>query len=290
MKKRSRVLIRIKRTIITLIILAALGAVFYFGYYQFQLPADQYGVIFTKLNGWDPAVVEPSSFRIEWEGLIPLNLRMEKFVLVPVTKRISATGTLPSSEIYSMYLENNPDFSFSYVFDITYTVKPSSLPFLITEEFLRSDTYSDWLIDFEFVLTADASSLLQKKADDEEYLKKISYNYHLMEKDLLNVLAAEYDFIDFVRFTPVEVTFPDMSLYAEGKRQYFEMEKYHNDVQQSALKETSRRMIEESAKIELLEKYGALFTKYPQLINYYAIYSSDGEKLLPSIELPELEN
>ena len=117
MKKRSRVLIRIKRTLITLIFLAALGAVFYFGYYQFQLPADQYGVIFTKLNGWDPLVVKPASFRIEWEGLIPLNLKMEKFDLLPVTKRISSSGTLPSSEIYSMYLENNPDFSFSYAFD-----------------------------------------------------------------------------------------------------------------------------------------------------------------------------
>ena len=173
---------------------------------------------------------------------------------------------------------------------ITYTVKPSSLPNLITEEFLRSDTYGEWLSDFESVLIADASSLLQQTAEDEEYLKTISYNYHLMVKDLLKILSAEYDLIDFVRFTPVEVVFPDMSLYAEGKRQYYEMEKYHNDVQQSALNETSRRMVEESAKFELLEKYGALFTKYPQLIDYYAIFRSDGEKLLPSIELPELEN
>ena len=289
MKKRSKAVTRIKRVIILLIVLAVLGAAFYFGYYQFQLPADTYGVIFTKLNGWNPAVVKPAEFRLEWEGLIPLNLRIEKFALNPVETTIEAKGQLPSSEEYSLLLENNPDFSYSYKFKVSYIFNPESLPQLVSEEFLRSETFDEWIIIFNETLTSDAASLLQKAASDPAYLEKISYNYTLLGNDFMDSLADKYPGISLISFSPVEINFPDLALYAEGRRQYFVMEKTHNDLESAAIEKTTSRIAEESAKLELLEKYGALFSKYPALIDYYRIFPEDGSELIPSIELPVLD-
>lgn len=290
MKKRSKALTAVKRIILTLIFLAVIGAVFYFGYYQFQLADNTYGVIFTKLNSWDHKLVQPSEFRIEWEGLIPLNLRMEKFTLAPVQATVSAKGELPSSAAYSALLQNSPDFSYEYSFRINYRIKPEGLKQLVTEQFLRSETYPEWISSFNDTLIVEAAALLHKVASDTNLLADISYDQILIGKEFLSVLAEKYPDIDFINVTAVKIIFPDFSLYAEGRRQYFMMEKIHNDFESSALEKTSRKMAEESAKVELLEKYGEIFSKYPVLIDYYRIYSEDGENLIPSIELPVLES
>ena len=288
MRKRSRAGARIKGFFIFLLVAAAAGAVFYFGYYQFQLPADNYAVIFTKLNGWNPEVVKPGVFRTEWEGLIPLNLRMEKYTLLPVLKRINIEGELPSAEVYSTYLENSPDFNYSFSFDISYTLRPDSLPKLTEDDFLRTDNFERMISEFETGFAASAVNFLRVKAEDDAYMRRISFEYQQMETDLMDYLSSEYDYIEFIRFTPVKISFPDLSLYLEGKRQYFEMEKLHIDSQKTAMEKTTARLAEEAAKIELLRKYGAVFSEYPGLLDYYAIFRKDGEKLLPEIVLPDL--
>ena len=292
MKKRSKTGRRILRTFIFLLILAAAGAVFYFGFYQFQLPADSYGVIFTKYTGggWHSDVIAPGSLRFEWEGLLPMNLSIESFTLAPIRSRVKIDGKLPSSDVYGMYLEGNPDFSYSYTFDLTYTLKPDSLYSLVSEDFLRENTFDEWIADTETGLSSDALVFLRKKADNFDYMNGISYNYRLIEDDLVRELSNSHDYLNIISFTPVDIEFPDLALYAEGRRQYFESESYRNEIQHASLEKTTDRIVEESAKLELLEKYGAIFAKYPQLIDYYSIFSADGRDMLPYIELPDLIN
>ncbi len=289
MKKGSKVLKRIRNIILSIIIIAALASVFYFGYYQFQLPSDTYGVIFTKINGWNSKTIMPGTFRFEWEGLIPLNLRIEKYKIAPVNVRISNKGYLPSAEIYRTYLKNTPEFAYSYAFDVVYTLNYESLPYLTSEKFLSSDNVSEWLKDFEAGLLTDAAGFIRKLATDTRYMDRISYDYRLMEDDLVKLLSDKYDYITFVSFTPVEIVFPDMDLYNEGKKQYFEMEQFENDIQQKTLDEATKQLVKESAKLELLEKYGELFTKYPSLIDYYAVSRNNSDTIMPDIELPEVE-
>jgi hypothetical protein len=286
MKKRSKAGARIKGFIIFLLILAAVCGVFYFGYYQFQLTDDTYAVIFTKLNGWNPDVVKPGAFRIEWEGLIPLNLRMEKFSLKPLNSRVILEGELPSAETYASYLENSPAFNYSFTFDISYIIKPDSLPYLVEEEFLRSQNYESINKSYEAGFSSSAVNFLRNKLDNESYMKELSFEYQQIEEDLMDFLSLKYDYIEFIRFTPVKIIFPDLALYFEGKKQYFEMEKHHIDIQKAAMDKTSTRLVEESAKLELLRKYGAVFTEFPSLLDYFAIFKDDGEKLLPGIGVP----
>ena len=183
MKKRSKALIRIRRTILLLLILTALTSVFFFGYYQFQLPADTYGVIFTKINGWNHDVIVPAEFRFEWEGLIPFNLKIEKFTILPTESIISSKGRLPSADVYATYLYGNPDFSYEYSLILIYTVSPGHLTSLVSEDFLRENTIEEWLNDFNTNLTVDAAAMLQTAASDSGYLEGIAYNYDILCSD-----------------------------------------------------------------------------------------------------------
>ncbi len=288
MKKRSRAGKRFRRIFFLILFLAAAGAVFYFGFYQFQMPADTYGVVFTKYtgSGWKNDVLKPGQLRFEWEGLLPVNLEIEKFRLLPAESRISVSGVLPSADVYSLYLEGSPDFSFIFSFDASYVIKEDSLPQLITDEFLRENNMDQWLAEFDKELSAEAYDFVRRKAEDSVYMERISYDYSMLEDDLIKEMSAKHENISFIRFIPVKAVFPDLALYAEGKRQYFEVEKVQNNIQKAALDETTARVAEEAAKLELLEKYGAVFSKYPVLLQYYSIFNSGDGAVLPEIELP----
>jgi len=290
MKKRSRVKARIKGTFIFLLIIAALGAVFYFGYYQFQLPPDTYGVIFTKWvgSGWNQEVVKPGTNHIEWEGLLPTNLKMEKFTISPRRIELSVSGELPSADSYSRYLEGSPDFSYEYRFSLSYTINPDFLPGLVADEFLRSANIENWYTDIEQSMLLDGITFINKKSTDDAYMSRISYNFRMMEDDLLEELSARHEAVDFLKFIPSKVRIPDLDLYSEGKRQYFSMARFNEKINMDALEKTAERLVEESAKLELLDKYGAVFSKYPELINYYAIFQEEGKDMVPEIELPDI--
>ena len=271
-----------------IIILAAAASVFYFGYYQFQLPADTYGVYYTRLNGWNGSVVSPAEFRIEWEGLIPLNLTLHRFRLEPVISDVSAAGVLPSADEYSSFLEGSPDFSYEISLHLVYRLNPESLPDLVTEEFLREDNIDSFYDEFESDLLANAAAFIRRKSTDESYMKNISFNYSLMEKDLISELSGRYSFVDFIKVTPETVKIPDMFLYAEGRRLYYSMTDYNERLRMESQEKTTSRLVEEASKIDLLEKYGEVFTRYPILIDYYSLFREDGAALLPSIEMPDI--
>jgi hypothetical protein len=110
----------------------------------------------------------------------------------------------------------------------------------------------------------------------------------LIEDDLFEELSSRYTAVNFINFLPLSVKMPDLDLYREGKRQYFTMAAFNEKVHMAAIEKAAARLVEESAKLELLDKYGEIFSKYPELINYYAIYKEDGENLIPAIELPDI--
>ena len=275
--------------IITLILLLGIGGTgFYFGWIQIRIPEDTYGVIFTKLSGWDSRVVRPGEFRWEWQNLVPTNMTLHKFSLEPRQSELKLSGSLPSAESYAYYLEGSPDFSFNYSFLVSYSLKPESLPGLVSDSFLRQDNVDEWYSDFEERLVVDAAEYLKTRTLDEAYMKSIEYDYRRMEKDLIEKLAELYDFVNIYKITPKTIKFPDLRLYEEGRRLFMEMTAFSEEVQKAARERAASRIVEETSKLELLEKYGEIFARYPSLIDYYAIFTEEGKSLIPGMELPEL--
>ena len=77
-----------------LLVVIAAGVAFYFGWIQLQLPADTYGVIFTKTNGFEQNVVKPGTFVWRWQRLLPTNLTLFTYQLKPQESEVAKTAKL----------------------------------------------------------------------------------------------------------------------------------------------------------------------------------------------------
>ena len=119
-----------------IILLAAAGAVFYFGWIQFAVPADKYGIMVSKTGGVYPHVIQRGTFAWRPERLLPTNARLFLFPAEPVQTTQIIEGELPSARLYSEWMkivaadsnkEKSADFSYSAAFTITAAVRAESL-------------------------------------------------------------------------------------------------------------------------------------------------------------------
>ncbi len=285
MKKRSK----IAGTIIIILLIAAAGAAFLFGYYQFQLPADTYAVIYTKLNGWNPDVVKPGEFRIEWEGLIPANLSMQKIVILPHQLSIKRSGELPSSDVYSRMIDGDADFSYEAELRISYTLSPETLPALVEDRFLREDNIAGFYNDYDADITAAATSFLTDAVASNP--ESFSADPSKLSDLLYDSLKQDFSALSITMISIYKLVYPDLALYNRVRELYLSSLEVKRELEKSAAEKTATKLSEETAKIELLRKYGELFTSYPALLDYFAL-DNKSAGMLPGLELPDfnLEN
>ena len=80
------------------IIILFAGAVFFIGWGQFAVPAGSYGVMVSKTSGISEKTIVPGEFCWFWERLLPTNVSMRTFSMIPVTKE--TTISTDSETIY----------------------------------------------------------------------------------------------------------------------------------------------------------------------------------------------
>ncbi len=285
MKKRSK----IAGTIIIILLIAAAGAAVIFGYYQFQLPSDTYAVIYTKINGWNPEVVKPGEFRIEWEGLIPANLSMQKIVILPHQLSINRSGELPSSDVYSRMIEGDADFSYEAEIRISYTLTPETLPALVEDRFLREDNINGFYTDYDADITAAVTAFLTDAVTSNP--ESFSADPSKLSDPLYESLNKDFPNLSIAMISINKLIYPDIELYNRVRELYLSSLEVKRELEKSAAEKTATKLSEETAKIELLRKYGELFTSYPALLDYFAL-ENKGNSMLSGLELPDfnLEN
>ena len=83
-----------------LILLGACGTAFWFGLLSIDLEEGEYGVVYTKLKGYEDQAIKSGDFIWRWEALIPTNLTLHTFTLEPRVVALKSSGTLPSGDYY----------------------------------------------------------------------------------------------------------------------------------------------------------------------------------------------
>lgn len=247
------------------------GVIFYFGWVQIQLEENTYAVIFTKLHGYEDEVVTPGVFLWRWDRLIPTNMTLHRFTVTPQEKSISLSGTLPSAEVYTTYLEGSPDFSYDISFRVAFTVRPEALPDLLREHHVTPDTIGSWYEDvFSRCLTEGTamieSRLRQASSGDSPELLQMSLGQDLRER-----LADLFPMLDVHSVTPETMRLPDFDLYRRGKDMYMALMTEKQESEAGALRQSSEFFVTESVRLDMLKKYGELLTEYPVLLDYMKI-------------------
>ena len=265
-----------KLAISLVILLIAGGTAFYFGWVQLQIPANSYGVVFTKTGGWDTSVIRPGEFHWRWERLLPTNFTLHIFPSTPHETSVRSSGSLPSAEVYAGYLEDNPDFSYELELSLAYRVRAVELPRLVREEDLQPAGLEEWYARHDRRMVDRARGLAGELYADVQEESAGPVQLDAFEEELTDRLAEAFPDLEIISAVPTTISLPDFSLYEAGRSLYFDsIEARRSAIAEQAYEAEERRITEES-RLETLRRYGEVLTEYPTLLDYFSLTAEQG--------------
>jgi hypothetical protein len=261
--------------LVVLIILA--GAAFFFGWAQLPVPPGSYGVLRSKTHGLDQAVIRDGEFRWVWYKLVPTNVTTLIFSPARVHAPVAVNGSLPLADTYAAKTGISADFSFNIEGDLSFSIKPGSLPSLVLSRGIRDQA---GLEDYEKSLAGEmvffARERLETYAAREQFAGQSPSGEDLrsastrLEGDLLR----SFPDVENLSFTLRNARLPDFALYATARSLYGDYLARQKELLGAELSAKTERSVNDLFRFDELEKYGELLTRYPALLQYLALRES----------------
>ncbi len=276
-----------RKYVVSFVILLMLAVyVFIAGWVQLSVPVGYFGVLSSKTGGVDPLVLRGGTFRWAWERLLPTNAKTTPFLIETMAKDLSASGRLPLAEQFAAITATEDDFSFSVQGMLRFSLKPESLPKLVAEQGVRDQASLDAWEERSATEAADfAVRRLAAIADDAEELDYIITAGSAPR--LVDELEKNFADLRILACTLRVVDFPDLALYREARKLYEEYLERRRVALTPAVRTAAGADAASRLRLEELERYGELLTKYPVLLKYLAIESSSPPRALELLEALE---
>jgi hypothetical protein len=277
-----------KKLLISLLIMVIVGGVvFYFGWVQLQLPANSAGVIFTKTNGWEAEPVRAGDFEWRWQRVLPTNFTLYVYPVEPYNAEIRQRGTLPSAEIYASALEDEPDFSYDIQIDLTFVVRPESLPLLASEQGVLPEALSSWYETTAREISLRAEELLLPGNGTEGSLPASSAE---LEAQIREPLSSEFEMVEFRSISPRRFRVPDSALYERAREIYLAGLETRRDTITAQTRADTAQDLQTERRFETLRRYGEILSDFPVLLEYFLLTTETGTDPLELNELRSLLN
>jgi len=263
-------------TLFILIIIA--GVVFIFGWAQFSVPPGKYGIVHSKTHGIDPNPVRSGEFRWIWYKLIPTNVKISVFSLDYNKYPINFRSSLPSGETYADFIGlTNADFSWNLKGELGFKLAPENLISVVTQNNLIDQEDLDKYLqsiaqNIENLLLRLLSSQGTDSARLEQLMSGNSDPY--LEMEIKGYFPEINDFSIKIQ----SAKYPDFVLYRQLRLIYEDYLTKQREYAVSSFGKRAETHIESRFRIEELEKYGELLTKYPILLDYMALEKGEYKK------------
>jgi len=258
-----------KKFLITLFILIIIGgAAFFIGWPQFSVPPGDYGVLRSKTHGIDPLPLRSGEFRWVWYKLIPTNVTIDAFSLAPVQREISAQGVLPSGNVYALFAGNQVDFDWEFSASFSFSLKSDMLVSLADEHNIHTqkelDVFQENLADG---IEAFIIRYLSSPANADELESILAGATQSLTEQALEQFPAIENFSCVVK----NARFPDFILYREMRGLYEDFIAAQRELAVSSMNRNAEGRINSLLRLNELERYGELLTKYPILLQYLTL-------------------
>jgi hypothetical protein len=235
------------------------------------IPRDFYGVIQTRLTGFDENVYLPDTNLWRWEKLLPTAFTLYKFKLIPYKKDIESPvkGSLyPSGNDYARALGEDFDFSFELDVHVEFTIIPDKLP-VLAKNGLRPDNMAAWYDDMADKLSERLFDIIVDEPDIFLKYTTTEYLNHIQA-----IIGDEKDFygITLLAVDPKNINIPDYEAYKVLKEQYLEYVNVKSEMRNEMLQAEKQLYLEAVQKeieiIRNIDKYGEILTKYPTILEF----------------------
>jgi len=277
---------KVKLFLFVILLILVGGAAFYFGWIQFQLEEHSYGVVFSKTSGYEQEVVRPGEFNWRWEALIPTNLTLHEIEVLPQSIDIEKSGSLPSGSVYSQAVDVTTGFKYKLAFSLAYSLQPEQLPQLVQEEALTVDTLDDYYQKADQRMASIVTSYVENSIISKQDITANDFKISAVETALIEKLQNEFQYFEIHSVNLTEIEIPDIDLYQAARSYYFNMLETRQETETATLRQEREWIVSQESKLEVLKKYGELFTDYPGLIQYMALQENQElQQFLPEINL-----
>jgi hypothetical protein len=253
------------------------GTAFFFGWVQFRVPPGSYGVMRSKTHGIDAAVIREGEFRWVWYALIPANVELTVFTPKPVEQPITITGSLPSGDAYALFAGLDVDFSYEYTGSLSFMVSPDELPALMGEWGVANQ---EELEAFERRIADEIASYAARRL--REYAGEGNGFGELNMDKLKEDILGEYPYIGNPYCSVIPARYPDLALYNSLRKIYEDYLTGQQKTLESDIPPPANRHVNARIRLDELEKYGELLTKYPILLQYLVLEKGESGKNMES--------
>ncbi|MCR5724558.1 MAG: hypothetical protein K6G80_05680 [Treponema sp.] len=267
-------------TVIFVLLLAAAGFLFFRGWVQFSVGVDECGVLVSKTGGVYKMPVEKGRFVWRWEPLLPTNATLLRFSKQNwhCTKRVS--GALPSAEIYSLQIQQNPDFTYSFDFDIALQLRAEELVDLVESGAIQhQDDIEPYFDKCAQTLAEHAARYIisASNAKDEFPLPVFS-----SDEIVSAVSGAAYKGVQVHAIFVTASKIPDLNIYETAKNTFETFASQVNTELAGLARRQAELIVSDNRAVNKLVKVGETLKNYPELAE--VLKNSDAALLLKSLE------
>lgn len=260
-----------KKFLITLFILLAFGGtIFFLGWAQFSVPPGAYGVVNSKTHGVSSNPVHSGEFCWIWYKLIPTNVKISVFNLERKEFPVFVSSILPSGNSYAAFAGLGADFSWDIKASVSFIIDSEYLTDIIQR---KNITDQQGLTDYERSIAQGIELIILRTMTSAEMdharMEKLlgGGTDALMEQEIANRFPEIRDF----SFLISSARFPDFALYRQVRQLYEDFLSTQRVYISDTLGKTAEKHIEFQFRFEELDRYGALLSKYPVLLDYLAL-------------------
>lgn len=262
-----------KKFLFVLLFLIILGGTgFFLGWAQLTVPPGSYGVMRSKTHGLETEVIRDGEFRWIWYKMIPTNAVVSVYTLGPVRHSFRNSGTLPSGQEFAAVVGLDADFSWEISGEITFSIRPESLPELTARENISTNAE---LRKIEQNIAERIENLVLQRlrvymnGGDEEKLNSLIFAGFLPE--LNREIEALFPEIKNLNCTFRVIRLPDFALYLSLREVYQEYLAWQGEFFRQDIISEAEIRIESRTRLNELAQYGELLTRYPILLHFLAL-------------------
>ena len=249
--------------IIVLIIVAT--AVFFIGWMQFHVKPGNCGVLVSKTSGVYEKPIVQGDFTWKWEKLLPTNADLRVFKMEPYSYVQTISGSLPSADIYSKQIKDNPDFTYSITLYVSLSYTPNGIVQMVKKYDTKNQNELEKNLEAKAQIAAKKviEYFLEKKENDLSFSTNAVTDAEL--KEIIQKNPSDFENIEIVSVEVKKSKLPDMGLYKKAKESFNIYQDAVVESLKSAAAEQAVAIIEEDRSMERLDKLGKLLQKYPEL-------------------------
>lgn len=239
------------------------------GVVNVSIPEGSVGVVYTSTRGYSAI---PERLVWSWKKIIPLNFKVYAFDNSIREVPFSFSGVLPNAAaISAMPQFAKADFRYAMQGSVQYRLSVEGLLWALKNHYLKVDGLASYYKGMDEEIEGRVSLFLSTYPE-------VWTSGENPNEALLAELKRTFAHLEFPGVLVKEQDLPNVLAYRQGMDFLNVDHQLKLEARKAEGQKNMQLALQEEQRLRLLERYGAILSKYPILVTFFAV---DNQKILP---------